>query len=340
MLRIKFKAIFLCNRGITAIRYVYSAETIKGLASLVDLDETVYTADSLSDQISSQTQVIFSTWGMPTYNDKEIKQLFPNLKIIFFAAGSVQIFAKPFLENGVRVVSAWAANAIPVAEFTLSQIILANKGYLPALKIMKEVGYGEARNLTELNFRGNFNCTTGIIGAGMIGRKVIELLKQCNIRTDILVYDPFVCDETAKSLGVTLCSLEELFEKSHVISNHLANKPQTVGLLNYELFRLMKPTTTFINTGRGAQVVEDDLIRALNEYPNRTALLDVTYPEPPETGHVFYKMQNVYLTAHISGSLGDEPLRMGEFMADQLEAYLTDKDLEYEVTPSMLETMA
>ena len=61
--------------------------------------------------------------------EDQIAEYFPNLKAVFYGAGSVQGFARPFLKSGVKVFSAWAANAVPVAEYTLSQILLANKGF-------------------------------------------------------------------------------------------------------------------------------------------------------------------------------------------------------------------
>jgi len=336
----KYKAIYLNDNGLARIQSVYSIETHNAIDELVDLDEKVYTKSDLRSLETTNTQIIFSTWGMPKLSEEEIRRYFPNLKIVFYAAGSVHHFATPFLNCGVRVVSAWAANAVPVAEFTFAQIILANKGYFLAQQIMKEQGYNAARQLTDQHFNGTYGCTVGIIGAGMIGQKVIELLNICNLRVKILVYDPFLNEDTATALGVTLCSLEELFEKSHVVSNHLANNSQTVGILNYELFKRMKPSTTFINTGRGAQVVESDLVRALNEFPNRSALLDVTDPEPPEKEHPFFTMHNVFLTSHISGSIGDETYRMADFMLEELELYLSSQKLKYEVTAKMLEVMA
>jgi phosphoglycerate dehydrogenase-like enzyme len=96
----------------------------------------------------------------------------------------------------------------------------------------------------------------------------------------------------------------------------------------------------FINTGRGAQVVEDDLIRALTEKPTRTALLDVTCPEPVPEGHPFYAMDNVFLSPHIAGSNGKELARMGEYMAEEFERYITGSPLRYEITMDMLATMA
>lgn len=311
------------------------------MSALLDVDLTVYNKDTLDIHAASKTQIIFSTWGMPVYTEEEIRSLFPNLKLILYGAGSVQAFAKPFINCGIRVISAWAANAIPVAEFVLSQIVLANKGFFSMQKVMREKGYIAARELTLKYFRGTFDCTLGVIGAGMIGKKLIEMLKACNIRIRILVFDPFLPPDAVKAMsGVSLCSLETLFEESQVISNHLADNPQTVGMLNYELFKRMAPTAVFINTGRGAQVIESDLIRALREQPMRTALLDVTAPEPPIDGHPFYTMPNVFLSSHISGSLGDETHRLGEYMLDELELYLNGQDFKYEVTAEMLETMA
>jgi phosphoglycerate dehydrogenase-like enzyme len=124
-------------------------------------------------------------------------------------------------------------------------------------------------------------------------------------------------------MGVEKCTLERLFSECPVISNHLANNAQTRGLLDYQLFSRMGPYASFINTGCGAQVVEADLIRALKEEPGRCALLDVTDPEPPEQGHPFYSMDNVFLTPHIAGSMGNEVARMGAYMLEALNSYLS-----------------
>jgi len=102
----------------------------------------------------------------------------------------------------------------------------------------------------------------------------------------------------------------------------------------------MKPNGVFINTGRGAQVIEEDPIRALKEQPDRTALLDVTYPEPPEKDSPLWTMENVFLSPHIAGSMNNEVSRMGKYMADEYEALATGKACQYEVTLQILETMA
>lgn len=80
---------------------------------------------------------------------------------------------------------------------------------------------------------------------------------------------------------------------------------------------------TFLNTGRGAQVVEADLIRALTEEPARTAVLDVTWPEPPLPESPLWSLQNVFLTPHIAGSMQRETARMGAFMEREFSLFLT-----------------
>ncbi len=291
----------------------------------------------ISGEDFSDVEYIFSTWGMPQFTEEEIKKYLPGLKAVFYAAGSVQEFAKEFINCGIKVHSAWQANAVPVAEYTVAQILLAGKGYFP---ISREQSVGNLEKAKEINgnYPGNFNTSVGIIGVGMIGKKVIELLKP--YRLDILAYDKFLSEEEIEKLGAKKVSLEEIFESCLVISNHLADNEKTKGMLGYELFSKFIPYASFINTGRGAQIVEDDLCRVLEEREDVTALLDVTYPEPPEEGHLFYKLPNCFLTPHIAGSLGKELMRMAEYMIEEYDKTIKGEKCSYEVTLEMLKTMA
>lgn len=332
------KAIFLCKSN-NKVFDVYDEATVKALQNLNGIERKVYTKDDVIGNPSefADVEFVFSTWGMPVFTEDEIKAYLPSLKCVFYGAGSVQAFARPFLNCGVKVFSAWAANAVPVAEMTVAQIILANKGYYLTSRLFGTSGHHGATQAFK-KCKGNYGETVGIIGAGMIGRLVIEMLKAYKLK--VLVFDPFLSDEKAKELGVEKCDLPTLFEKSFVVSNHLANNEQTRGMLNYSLFEKMRENAVFINTGRGAQVVEDDLVRILSERLDLTALLDVTFPEPPVENHPFYTLPNCLLTPHIAGSAGDEVARMGEYMLRESEAYMSGTECQYEVTAKMLETMA
>jgi len=285
-----------------------------------------------------EVETIFSTWGVPALTEEEIGQWFPNLRELYYAAGSVQHFARPYMARGVRIFSAWAANAIPVAEFTLAQILLANKGYFQLDARYRAQGFEKACDYAN-HFDGNYHNRVGLLGAGMIGKKVIEYLKPFNF--EILVFDPFLPQEAADRLHVRKTSLEEIFETCPVVSNHLANNTQTVGMLHYGLFSRMSPWAVFINTGRNAQVVVPDLIRAMKECPGRTALLDVTDPEEPlPAGHPLFEVPNIILSPHRAGSLTKEIYRMGAYMMDEYQRVRQGQNPLYEVTPDMLKTMA
>lgn len=320
------KTIYLCERPINVER-VY------------DATEKCYTKNDIlkNPLLYKDTEYIFSTWGMPQFSAEEIKTYLPNLEAVFYGAGTVQGFARPFLECGVKIFSAWAANAVPVAEYTVAQIVLANKGFYSSSRILKSGNYSEARkNANE--YPGNFNLKIGIIGAGMIGKLVINMLK--SYKFDLLVFDPFLPDEKANELKVEKTDLHTIFSECQVVSNHLANNEQTKNMLNKALFDAMPPYATFINTGRGAQVVESDLIEVLKSRPDLTAILDVTNPEPPAEDSEFFNLPNCILTPHIAGSMGLEVKRMGEYMKKEYENFINKKPLKYEVTSAMLETMA
>ena len=332
-------AMFLSKAGKGLIDQVYDAETQKMLNERLHFLDGLYQQDAWKERREdcAQVEVLFSTWGMHPFTAEELATYFPRLKAVFYGAGSVQFFARSCFERGVRVFSAAAANAVPVAEFTAAQIVLAGKGYFQATAQYSRGEHDPGRAHSNRS-HGNYHVPVGIIGAGMIGKLVIKLLRAYAV--PVMVFDPFLPPEKAEELGVTLCDLPTLFEQCQVISNHLANNAQTKGMLNYDLFARMKPNATFINTGRGAQVVEADLVRALTEQPDRTALLDVTEPEPVEAGHPFFTMPNVFLSPHIAGSMNNENARMGLYMAQELDRFLQDQPLQYEVTAEMLATMA
>lgn len=335
------KAIFLSDLP-EKLDAVYTDEWKARIRETFDLQPGSYTRETLlqNQTLASEAEVIFSTWGMPAFTAEEIGAYFPALRAVFYGAGSVQGFAKPFLENGVRISSAWIANAIPVAEFCVAQMVLASKGMFGAL-IKRPEAYDGLKDFS-LRHPGMYNLRIGIIGAGAIGREVIRQLRRNfpDNRLKILVYSQSMTAQRAGELDVVKASLEEIFSQCDIISNHLANNAQTEGMLDGALFARMKPHAVFINTGRGAQVVEDALIAALAARPDACALLDVTWPEPPAPEHPFYRMPNVFLTPHIAGSQHQELSRMAAYMLADAKAFLAGQPMKYEVTLPMLERMA
>ena len=316
---------------------VYTPEVLKKLAEYGELSPKINqknleeNADFLSD-----CEIAFSTWGMPQFTKEEIAKYMPNLKAVFYSAGTVQYFARPFLESGIKVFSAFAANAVPVAEYTFAQITLAAKGYFQSEKNYR---FLPVRSLLFANSAtGNFGCKVGLVGLGAIGKMVAEKLKALDV--EVFACDPFVSPTVAEKLGVTLVNMETLFSECDIISNHLANKPELENIFNSKLFKRMKKRSTFINTGRGAQVNEYQLAWSLIRHPSRTFVADVIKNEFfPYISPLFW-CPNAILTPHIAGSTGNEPQRMAYYMMKELELFLEGRPNLYEVTLESLELMA
>ena len=306
--------------GGDALFRVYNEENAKRIAELTGGMPEVYRGGR------TDAGALFTTWGMKAYTRGQIKEFFPHLKYIFYGAGSVQGFAAPFLSEGVRVFSAWKANAVPVAEFTVSQIILCGKRYFDVFTGAR----GRAR--------GNYGGKVGIIGLGVIGTLVCRMLSRYEI--DVYAYDKFLPDSAFDELGVKRAALEDIFSDCDIISNHLANNAQTRGMLTADLLGSMKPDACFINTGRGAQVDHGALYRVMKESELRLALLDVTDPEPLPADHPLRTLKNVIISPHIAGSLGDEVGRMGSYMCDEFGRILLGQSPLFEVTEEMLSVMA
>ena len=298
--------------------------------------------DILNDQsLVKETERIYSTWYMPVFTEDEVKAFFPMLKEIFYGAGTVKYFAEPFLKNGIRVFSVAKANGTPVAEFVAAQIILANKGYYQAQRSYKSLfwkwNFRRSRRFAE-SHTGNYDAKVGLIGFGAVGRQVAGFLKPYHLR--VYAYDPYVKDEVFSEAGIERMDLDEVFMNCDVISNHLPDIPSTKGLLNAKLFSLMKGNVTFINTGRGGQVVEKDLSRAISKRRNACAVLDVTRHEPVFPWSPLLWNKNVFITPHIAGSLSQEKRRLVGQMVEA--AKLIDKGIacEYEVKLAQLEAQS
>jgi len=306
------------------------------IEKLTDLYPEVINAKNFDEQVSNLAgvEVIFATWGMPRLTAEQLGKM-PKLEAVFYAAGNVRAFAQPIVDHGIMLVGAWDMNAIPVAEMALAQILLSCRGYFRTIRDYYEThDHGKAKAFHRSGVNGE---TIGLIGMGLIGKRLAALLQGFRFR--VIANDPFLSEEQAAELGVEIVSLEELFRRSYIVSNHIPDLPSTKEVLTGSLFDSMREGATFINTGRGAQVSEAGLIETLKNRPDLTALLDVTYPEPPDADSELWKLSNVWISPHIGGSVGDEVVRMADCMIEEFQAWESGKPLRYRITKEVLSTM-
>ena len=316
-------AIFTTNPE--QIYRVYGEKRLKQLAEETDLLPGFVTPENFDSMPVDTIEVGFSTWGMMAFTEDQLDKM-PRFKALFYAAGATDAFCRPLLKRNIAVISAWLANARPVAEYTLAHILLGMKNFLTLTNDIRT--RGKAGWNRENAGPGCYGRTVTLIGAGAIATRVEELLKN---------FDLNVITGPSRPERRTI-SLEEAFAVSQVVSNHLPDRDDNAGVLDKHLFESMPPNAVFINTGRGRQVHEKDLIEVLQKRPDLTAILDVTYPEPPEEDSPLYKLPNVWLSPHLAGSQNDEFRRMADYAMEDFRNYAAGNPLRYQVTESMLLT--
>jgi phosphoglycerate dehydrogenase-like enzyme len=156
----------------------------------------------------------------------------------------------------------------------------------------------------------------------------------------VIAYDPHCTPAAAQALGVELVSLDEIFQRAHVVSLHTPWLPETEGMVTGAHIAAMREGATFINTARGIIVREAEMIEVLRARPDLTAILDVTRPEPPVPDSPLFSLPNVVLTPHIAGAMDDECRRMGYFLVDELDRYLQGQKSPARLTRDQMAWMA
>ena len=229
-----------------------------------------------------------------------------------------------FLDRGIVVCSASAANAIPVAEFALSQTLLAGSGYFRNSRECIDRWHTEVPN--SFQGHGNYDGRVSILGNGAISNHLQRLLSHHDL-------DMVVVPSRAENRTV---SLEEAFATSFAVVNLFPDRDDNAGVFNEPLFASMMDSAVFINVGRGRQVNEADLIHVMKLRPDLTALLDVQWPEPPVDGSELYSLPNIQLSAHIAGSTASEYIRMADYMIEDFQRFERGESLLHCVLPDQL----
>jgi phosphoglycerate dehydrogenase-like enzyme len=284
----------------------------------------------------AEAEVLLTCWGAPPLTE-EVLAAAPRLRAVVHAAGSVkQHITDACWRRGIAVTSAAAANAQPVAEFTLGAILFAGKRVLRSAR-----RYAELRAahdwLPEFDGAGNHHRTVGVVGASRVGRRVMDLLRPLDLR--VLLHDPYVDDAEATALGAELTGLDELCARSDVVTVHAPEIPATRHMIGAPQLALLRDGATLINTARGSLVDENALLPHLLS-GRLDAVLDVTDPEVPAADSPLYDLPNVLLTPHIAGSLGDELHRMADHALAELERFAQGHPFADPVRPGDLDRSA
>lgn len=217
-------------------------------------------------------------------------------------------------EKGVTVSNAAGYSNEAVSELVVAMALSLYRS-LPQVEQRCRAG-GTKDGLVGFELRGK---TVGIIGYGKIGRRTAELFRVFGCR--VLAHSRhFVSDAPD---WVEQVSRQELLRRADMVVLHCPLNDSTRGMIDYEALRLMKPTAYLINVARGPVVVENDLVRALEEGIIAGAAVDVFAAEPPLPPDTpLLGAPRTLLTPHVAFATHESMTLRAEIVFDNLRAWL------------------
>ncbi len=285
-------------------------------------------------ELLAQADVLVGHWGCPTLTE-EVMERASRLRLFAYAAGTVKWQVTDAVwDRGVIVTSAAAANARPVAEYTVAAVLLSNKGAFLQSVRLRDPSASVPLDTTAV---GNVGKHVGLVGASHVGRLVIELLAPYDL--EIAVYDPYLLDADARALGVANMALNELCEWCDVLSLHAPDIPSTRRMIGAAQLSRLRDGVTVINTARPALIDHEALFAELSS-GRLAAVLDVTEPEPLPPGSPWRTLPTAFVTPHIAGAMGSELWRMADLAVDEVERFVAGEALRFPVTRADLGRIA
>ena len=236
--------------------------------------------------------------------DANILYAAPDLSLIIDCRGTaVNIDINTATQRGIVVCNTPGRNADAVADLTIALMVMVLRQVGRAMQNIRTNDWHErGTTASYLLHRGNElpGKTVGLVGIGIIGRKVAKRLHGFNVQ--ILGYDPFVSRETMAEYAIQKVELDELLQQADIVSLHAPATKATAGLIGAREFGLMKPTAYLINTARAALTDEASLMDVLQNRKIAGAALDVYHREPIPSDHPLLTMPHVITLPHIGGA--------------------------------------
>ena len=246
----------------------------------------------------------------------EVMDQLPQLKLVVRAgAGYDNIDTKYARRRNVDVMNTPGANSNAVAEEVVALALAAYRKLVPADESTR-AGKWEKSKFMGHEITGK---TLGILGLGNIGRLLAKRVS--GFEMTVLAFDPVLSADMAKSLGVKLCSVEDIFAQADIISLHIPENDATRGMVNARLLSLMKKGAMLINCAR-AGIVDEEAIRAAKAEKELIYCNDV-YKKDAEGPKSVTDIADIMLP-HLGASTKEANFLAAKRAADQTVAYFAD----------------
>lgn len=211
-----------------------------------------------------------------------------------WGVGYDRIDVPALTEAGVALTITPAAVRRPVAEAIFTLIFALSKNLLLQDRVARGGGWRGHLPKMGISIGGR---TLGSVGCGNIGQEMFREARSLGFGR-FVACDPHVTQEQVKELGVELVDMDTVFRESDFVTVNTLLNAQTKGLVQERHFRLMKPSSYFINTARGPIVEHAALVQALRENWIAGAGIDVFPVEPPPKDDPLFALDNVIVAPH------------------------------------------
>jgi len=231
---------------------------------------------------------------------------------------------------GITVVNAPTGNTIAAAEHTLALMFALARKVAAADASMRR-GEWKRSAFTGVELRGRI---LGIVGLGKIGSAIADRARA--LEMTILGCDPYVTVEAAANHGIELVPLDELLDRSDVVTVHVPKTKTTAGMIGPAQLARMKPTAFLLNVARGGIVDETALADALAAGAIAGAGVDVYSTEPPAADNPIMAAPNTVLTPHLGASTAEAQVLVAEEASQQVLEVLDGRPARYAVNAPLL----
>lgn len=243
----------------------------------------------------------------------------PNLRHIQkHGVGVDSIDVEHATRRGIPVSITPEANAASVAEFAVAAALALCKRLPERDRLVRADGWRGAGEEPAREIDGR---TVGVIGGGRIGLRVLRAFT-LGLDMQGLVFDPFVPAQVVRDNGGQPAdSLEELLQRSDIVTLHTPLTPETRHLINAARLAQMRADAVLVNTCRGPVVDEQALADALTRGAIAAAAIDVFENEPP-VGSPLLQAPNLILSPHVAGITRESNVRTAAHCAAEIHRVL------------------
>ncbi len=221
---------------------------------------------------------------------------------------------------GIYVANCPGKNSVAVAELALGLLLSLDRRIPDNVADLRAGKWNKKEYSRAAGLMGR---TLGVVGLGNIGREVVVRAQAFGM--PVVAWSRSLTDERAAELGIERAgSPLEVARRADAVSVHLAQTPETRGIIDAEFFAAMKPGAFFINTSRGDIVDQDALAKAMEEKGIRAGL-DVFAHEPAasdkEFGDPIAQLPGLYGTHHIGASTEQSQAAIAEETVHIIQVY-------------------